>query len=49
MGLVWARTWSRIYRMTAPDPGFFLDLQRDKRLQHDAEIEWDIMRSLTPH
>lgn len=39
----WARTWSRIYRLLDPDPSFFLDLQRDERLQADTEIVWEMM------
>lgn len=39
----WARTWSRIYHLLDPDPSFFLDLQRDERLQADTELVWEMM------
>ena len=45
----WARTWSRIYRLLAPDPSFFLDLQRDDRLPPCTEIVWEMMPTPSRH
>lgn len=45
----WARTWSRIYRLLAPDPSFFLDLQRDDRLPPCTEIVWEMMPASSHH
>lgn len=45
----WARTWSRIYRLIDPDPAFFIELQRDRRLPPTAEIVWEMMPASSRH
>lgn len=45
----WARTWSRIYRLLAPDPRFIREVQRDARLAPGAGVVWERMPASSRH